>query len=260
MAAADSDALITTSIQEGLLLIGMNRASKRNALTGEMYRRMAEALLSAEQDSSIRVILLHGSEHCFTSGNDLGDFSQQPPTDENSPVFRFLLAISQARKPLVAAVSGPAIGIGTTMLLHCDLVYAGENASFQLPFVNLGLSPEGGSSLLLPRLVGHQQAAELLLLGQVFSAETAYAAGFLNAVVATDEVLAHALSQAQLLAKQPPEAVRLTKRLLKESQGKSLSAVLSEEGRYFIERLASPEAAEAFAAFFTRRPADFSQF
>jgi len=217
-------------------------------------------LQRAELDDSIRVVLIHGSATCFTSGNDLRDFAQDPPTGEDSPVFQFLAAISRASKPLVAAVNGPAIGIGTTMLLHCDLVYAGESAQFQTPFVNLGLCPEAASSLLLPQLAGYQRAAEMLLLGQPFGATKAYEAGLVNGVFPGNKVFQHALAQVQQLAKQPPAAVRLAKKLMKKNSFAAVPVVMAEEGRCFIERLSSPEAAEALGAFFDGRPADFSRF
>ena len=257
---AEDDALITTAEAGGVLRIGINRPDKMNAINRQMYTDMAAALRQAEQDESIRVVLIHGSADCFTSGNDLRDFAQHPPTGEDSPVFQFLAAISQASKPLIAAVNGPAIGIGTTMLLHCDLVYAGEKAKFQTPFVNLGLCPEAASSLLLPQLAGYQRAAEMLLLGQPFSATKAYEAGLVNEVFSGNKVFPYALAQAQLMAKQPPAAVRLAKKLLKKHNATTVPIVMADEGRRFIERLSSPEAVEALAAFFAGRPADFSRF
>lgn len=260
MTLSDDDALISTASADSVMRIGINRPEKRNAINCQMYSDMAAALLQAEQDAAIRVILMHGTADCFTSGNDLHDFAQNPPTGEDSPVFQFLAAISQASKPLIAAVNGPAIGIGTTMLLHCDLVYAGESARFQMPFVNLGLCPEAASSLLLPQLAGYQRAAEMLLLGQPFSATKAYEAGLVNEIFTGNKVFQHALAQAQQLAKQPPAAVRLAKRLMKKSNSTAVPTVMAEEGRRFIERLSSPEAVEALGAFFAGRPADFSQF
>jgi enoyl-CoA hydratase/carnithine racemase len=260
MTITDNDALINTHHGDGILRIGINRPKKLNAINRQMYSDMAAALLSAEQDDSIRVVLIHGSADCFTSGNDLRDFAEDPPTGEDSPVFQFLAAISQASKPLIAAVNGPAIGIGTTMLLHCELVYAGESAQFQTPFVNLGLCPEAASSLLLPQLAGYQRAAEMLLLGQPFGATRAYEVGLVNGVFPGNKVFQHALAQAQLLAKQPPAAVRLAKQLMKKNSAAAVPAVMAEEGQRFIERLSSPEAAEALGAFFEGRAADFSQF
>jgi enoyl-CoA hydratase/carnithine racemase len=260
MTLVNNDALINIVTSGSVLQIGINRPEKRNAINRQMYSDMAAALQSAEQDDSIRVILIHGTDDCFTSGNDLRDFALDPPTGEESPVFKFLAAISQASKPLVAAVNGPAIGIGTTMLLHCDLVYAGETAQFQTPFVNLGLCPEAASSLLLPQLAGYQRAAEMLLLGQPFGATRAYEAGLINDIVPANKLFQHGLTQAQLLAKQPPAAVRLAKQLMKKNSAAAVPAVMAEEGKRFVERLSSPEAAEALGAFFEGRQADFSQF
>ena len=251
---------IDSELRDGVLHIGIRRPEKRNALTLAMYRDLCQALAAGDEDPRVRVLLLHGTADCFTSGNDLGDFLRTPPQGEESPVFRFLQAISGAEKPLLAAVNGPAVGIGTTLLLHCDLVYAGESALFQLPFVNLGLCPEAASSYLLPRLLGHRRAAELLLLGEPFTALQAEAAGLVNRVVPDAEVLAFALGRAAALAEKPPAAVRRTKALLKAPVAESVATALSREGQVFVERLASPEAAEALAAFFERRRPDFSRF
>ncbi len=260
MILASNDELISTAKEAGVLRIGINRPDKLNAITPQMYTDMVAALQQAEEDSEVRVVLIHGSDTCFTSGNDLLDFAEHPPTGEDSPVFQFLIAISRATKPLVAAVNGPAVGIGTTMLLHCDLVYAGETTKLQTPFVNLGLCPEAASSLLLPRLIGYPRAAEMLLLGQPMDAATACAAGLVNGVFSTSKLFPHALAQAQLLAKQPPAAVRLAKHLLRKNSAAGVPEVIVEECQYFMERLTTPEAAEAFKAFFENRPADFSQF
>ncbi len=259
MTLAHDDSLIQTIASDAVLRIGINRPEKLNAINLQMYADMADALERAEEDDDIRVILIHGLADCFTSGNDLRDFAQGPPMDENGPTFRFLTRISQASKPLVAAVNGPAIGIGTTMLLHCDLVYAGESAKFQTPFVNLGLCPEAASSLLLPQLAGYQRAAEMLLLGQPFGAKKAYDAGLVNEVFSGNKVFPHAVAQAQLLARQPPEAVQLTKRLMKKSHTAAVSEVMSEELGHFLQRLSSPEAIQALGAFFGGRKTNFSR-
>jgi enoyl-CoA hydratase/carnithine racemase len=254
------DAAILTEREDGIFRISIHRPAKRNALTRALYTALADAIEAAERDPTCRVMLLHGSEGCFTSGNDLKDFAEGPPPGAESPVLRFLTVLSQAEKPLAAAVEGPAVGIGTTLLLHCDLVYAGAGARFQLPFVNLGLGPEAASSLLLPRLAGYQRAAELLLLGEPFTAAQAQAIGLVNAVVPDEEVVEYARERARKLAAQPPASVRLTKRLLKQPLAAHVEATIEAEARHFAERLGSPEAAEAFAAFFARRPPDFSRF
>jgi len=245
---------VKTSTAERIASIELNRPEKKNALTLEMYGAMSEAITRAEADAAVHVILLHGQADCFTAGNDLADFlaaAGQPLA--SSPPARFLEAIRTARKPLVAAVGGVAVGIGTTMLLHCELVYAAPNARFQLPFVPLGLAPEGGSSLLLPMLAGYQRAAELLLLGRPFGAEAAVAAGLVNEVVPAERLLEHARDAARAVAAQPPESVRITKELLKRPTAQALEERMAEELRLFGERLGSPEALAALGAFFQRK-------
>lgn len=260
MSSAGGTGQIQTELREGIFTIRFNRPEKKNALNLAMYEALAKAFGQADGDDAARVILIAGNGGCFTSGNDLSDFLQSPPSGTESPVMRFLVAISEARKPIVAAVNGAAVGVGATMLLHCDLVYAGANALFQLPFVNLGLCPEAGSTLLLPRLMGHQRAAELLLLGEPFSAERACTAGIVNAVCPDNEVLGTAREKALQLAAQPAAAVRLAKSLLKREYTSSLRATIAEEGVQFMARLRSPEAAEALQAFMQRRKPDFSRF
>ncbi len=260
MNPSESSASIAIEYEGGILQIVMNRPQKKNALTIDMYAALTNAVETAEKDDAVRVIVITGAGGCFTSGNDLKDFVERPPQHESSPVFRFMSAISRVGKPIVAAVSGPAVGIGTTMLLHCDLVYAGTGATFVMPFVNLGLCPEAGSSLLLPLLAGHQRAAELLLLGEPFGAETAKEIGLVNGIFAEAEVLPQAMAQARKLAARPSASVRLTKALIKKAQVRAIESVISEEARLLIQRLTSPEATEAFNAFFEHRPADFSAF
>ena len=240
--------------KDGILHIRINRPEKKNALTLAMYNAMSAALLAGETDAAVRVLLFSGSSGHFTAGNDLGDFLNAPPDGEDSPVFRFLKALIAAQKPVVAAVQGVAVGIGTTMLLHCDLVYAAPSARFQLPFVNLGLTPEAASSLILPQLMGHRRAAELLLLADTFDAQRACAAGLVNAVVAEDDVEGVAWSKAQQLAGKAPEALRLGKEVMKRWPAAAVRQAMSAEGEIFIDRLHSPEAREAMTAFFERRP------
>ena len=246
--------------REHILHLAIDRSEKLNALSPAMYEALSEAILHADSDPDIRVILIEGSGACFTSGNDLNDFVDSPPAGEKSPVFRFLQAISTARKPIVAAVSGPAVGIGATMLLHCDLVCAGEGARFELPFVNLGLCPEAACSLLLPQMAGHRRAAELLLLGEPFGAERAREIGLVNAIFPDRELSEQAFAMARKLAQRPPAAVRLTKDLLKKAGRRAVAETMAEEGRHFLQRLSSLEAKEAFTAFFERRKPDFSRF
>ena len=251
---------ILTDLHDGILTLRFNRPEKKNALTLAMYSLLAEALGKADENDAVRVILLTGTQGCFTSGNDLADFMSSPPSGKESPVMRFLAAISQTEKPIIAAVSGTAIGVGTTMLLHCDLVYAGESALFQMPFVNLGLSPEAGSTMLLPRMMGHQRAAEFLLLGEAFNAEKAREVGIVNAVCPDGELQEAVLATARQLAALPAAAVRLTKTLMKRGDATAVRETIAVEGERFMERLRSPEAAEALRAFMEKRKPDFSRF
>jgi enoyl-CoA hydratase/carnithine racemase len=251
---------ILTETKDGVARIEIDRPDKKNALTAAMYQAMADAIKAAEAESKVRVVLIHGKSDLFTAGNDLQDFLDNPPRDDNRPVFQFLYGISQAQKPIVAAVAGPAVGIGTTMLLHCDLVYAAPNTRLQLPFVNLGLVPEAASSLLLPALVGYQRAAELLLLGEPFSAQKAKDFGLVTEVIPEDQLFDFALAQAKKLASRPAASVRLTKRLMKQGQAAAVMQQIKIESGHFGERLASPEAKEAFSAFLEKRKPDFGRF
>jgi enoyl-CoA hydratase/carnithine racemase len=260
MSDADTVNEILTERREGVLRIKINRTEKKNALTRAMYFAMADAITRTEEDSGIRVIFLHGTEDCFTAGNDLQDFKDFKQDGNVRPTNRFLVAISRAKKPMVAAVGGPAVGVGTTMLLHFDLVYAGESSKFMMPFVGLGLCPEAASSFLLPKLVGHQLASELLLLGEPFSAAKAHEIGLVNAVYPDSECIDRAFDQAKKLAQQPPASVRLTKALLKKSISSYVAETMAEEMKHFTERLASAECEEALSAFFEHRKPDFSSF
>ena len=251
---------IITESRDGILRIEINRPDKKNALTAAMYQAMADAIKLAETDSKVRVVLIHGKSDLFTAGNDLQDFLDNPPRDDNRPVFQFLYGISQAQKPIVAAVAGAAVGIGTTMLLHCDLVYAAPNARLQLPFVNLGLVPEAASSLLLPALLGYQRAAELLLLGEPFTAQKAKEIGLVTEVVPESDLFDTAMAQAKKLAGKPAASLRLSKKLMKQGQMAAVAQRIKLESDHFGERLASPEAKEAFSAFLEKRKPDFSQF
>ena len=252
--------MIKTETRDRVLRIEIARPEKKNALTQEMYRAMADALAAAEADGAVRAILIHGARDCFTAGNDLRDFLDRSASGGASSAFRFISALPTLAKPLIAAVGGPAVGIGTTLLLHCDLVYASPGARFQLPFVPLGLVPEAASSLLLPMVAGYQRAAELLLLGQPFPAEKALAAGIVTEIVPEDKLLDHARAAAAAVAALPPASVRLTKQLMKRQLAAPIAAQMEEEGRLFAERLQSGEAKEAMTAFFEKRKPDFSRF
>ena len=239
--------------------IELARLDKKNAITTEMYVQMADALAAAAANREVRAVLIHGSKDCFTAGNDLSDFLKRTP-GMKSPSWRFFETLPAFEKPIVAAVGGPAVGIGTTLLLHCDFVYAAPGARFQLPFVPLGIVPEFGSTYLLPLLAGYQRAAELLLLGQPFAADKAREIGIVTAILAEDELLGIAEETAQKLAELPPESIRLTKRLMKSAHAEAVKKQIADEGRIFVERLASPEAKEAMSAFLEKRKPDFSRF
>jgi enoyl-CoA hydratase/carnithine racemase len=243
---------VIVDTRDGICRIELARPDKKNALTQRMYDLLAEAVTGAEVDRQVRAVLIHGAPDCFTAGNDLHDFLADPQLGDDAPAVRFLHALANADKPLVAAVAGPAVGIGTTMLLHCDFVYATAEARLQMPFVALGLVPEAGSSLLLPRAVGHLRAAELLMLGRAVDGRRAFELGLVTAVVPQDELLATAGATAASLAALPAEAMRQTKRLLKGSGRAELIGRIREELQLFGERLESAETKAAIARFFAR--------
>ncbi len=233
--------------------VRFTRPEKKNALDLAMYDAWAAAFEEAATDDAVRVVVLTGSAGIFTAGNDIGDFMRNPPTGETSPVFRVLTAVRAFPKPIVAAVDGPAIGIGTTILLHCDLIVATESARFQLPFVNLALVPEAASSVLLPAVVGMHRASEWLMLGEAFDARAALSAGLVNRVVTADALEATAQDLAARLAQKPKEALRLTKKLLRGPTSAQVEQTMRDESALFLERLASAEAMEAFMAFAARK-------
>ena len=255
---------IKTATLNGVATIEIARPEKKNALTIAMYQVMADAINAAKADAAVRALLITGQPGIFTSGNDLEDFMQRPPGsgsgNDESPVFRFMRALIDCDKPVVAAVTGAAIGIGTTMLLHCDLVYVSDEARLAMPFVGLGLVPEFGSSLLLPQRIGQARAAEKLLLGDPFTGAEAVELGLANAVLPAGEVANHARRVAERFNALPPGAVRETKRLLRAPQAEATFMAIRTEGELFAARLRSPEAMEAFQAFFQKRRPDFSKF
>ena len=251
---------IRTVDTNGVAVLEIARPEKKNALTQAMYTAMAEAIAAADADPAIRAVLVTGQPGIFTSGNDLEDFMQRPPSGEDSPVFRFMKALAECGKPVVAAVTGGAIGIGTTMLLHCDLVYVSDEARLAMPFVGLGLVPEYASSLLVTQLVGHAKATELLLLGEPFNGEAAVEMGIANAVLPAAEVVNHARRMAERFNALPPGAVRESKALMRRAQKALVEDTVRVEGEIFGKRLRSPEAMEAFQAFFQKRKPDFSKF
>ncbi|KAA8558644.1 2,3-dehydroadipyl-CoA hydratase [Pseudomonas extremaustralis] len=240
--------------ERGLLTLQFNRPDKKNALTRAMYTQLAEALEQADADPTISAVLIQGSNACFTAGNDIGDFLELPPSDLDSPPFHFMKSLLNCRKPVIAAVAGAAVGIGTTLLLHCDLVYISRDARLRMPFVNLGLCPEFGSSLILPRLLGHAKAAELLLLGEGFSGEQAAAWGIATEALGSgDAALAKARDIAERFETLAPGAVQVTKQLMKSVDREQLRQVIEEEGALFVQRLKSPEAITALSAVIARR-------
>lgn len=243
----------------GVMEIRFNRPEKRNALTRAMYDAVCQAFRDAEEDPSVRCLLLTGTGNTFTSGNDIKDFQARAASNSTSAASPFLTALSTLRKPLVAAVNGAAIGVGTTMLAHCDLVVAAQSARFVMPFTSLGLVPEAGSSLLFPEIVGSQRANALLLLGEPMDAETAQRWGFVYQVAEDAALMDTARALAQRLAMLPAASVRQTKQLIRRGKP-DLQDRIAEELVLFRDRVKSPEAAEAFQAFVEKRKPDFSQF
>lgn len=252
-----SDVAVTRA--GAVLTLAFNRPQKKNAITLAMYRALADALHAASADAAVRAIVISGSPGVFTAGNDLEDFRRDPPSPDAGPVLDFMNALRDCDKPVVACVTGLAIGIGTTLLLHCDLVYASEQAHFALPFAQLGLCPEFGSSLLLPRLSGHHRAAELLMLGDPFDAGTAEELGLVNQLLAPSLLEDFVAAQAARLAAMPADALRTTKRLMKAAQAAQVSAVVQEELQEFARLLQGPDAKEALAAFVEKRKPVFNR-
>lgn len=251
---------INASKNNGILTIEFNRPDKKNAITSAMYQMMADALKAGEEDPAVRVILFAGKPEVFSAGNDLEDFMKAKENLADRPVAQFMRNLSGASKPVIAAVSGMAIGIGVTMLLHCDQIYAAQGTKFSMQFPKLGLCPEFGSSRLLPEMIGYSRAAELLLFGETFSAEQANEMGLVNKVLPAADLMPYAYAQAEKLVVLPASSLRTTKRLMKARHADAVIAQMIEENNYFSAMLQSPEAKEAFAAFFERRKPDFSKF
>lgn len=251
---------VKTEIADGVMTLTLQRPEKKNALTVAMYDAMSDALDRAETDDSVRAILFQGDGDSFTAGNDLADFANQSSggSSVEGGAHRFIAIIGKAKKPLVAAVQGNAVGVGTTMLLHCDLVYLAENARLITPFVNLALVPEAASSFLLPLRIGHARAYAMFALGEPMEAAAALACGLANAVVRQAELRKKARDAAVALTKRPAGSLSLTKQLMRDHE--RIAARMAEEGSLFKERLKTPEAREAFAAFAERRPPDFTKF
>jgi enoyl-CoA hydratase/carnithine racemase len=256
---------IKTATLNGVATIEIARPEKKNALTVAMYQAMADALRTATADTAVRAVLITGQPGIFTSGNDIEDFMSRPPAVAGgdpwaSPVLQFMRALLECDKPVLVAVTGAAIGIGTTMLLHCDFVFVSDEARLAMPFVSLGLVPEFASSLLVPQLMGHSKAAEKLLLGDPFTGQEAVDCGLASAVLPSGEVASHARRVAERFNALPPGAVREAKQLLRGPQRELILATILRESQAFAQRLRSPEAMEAFQAFFQKRKPDFSKF
>jgi enoyl-CoA hydratase/carnithine racemase len=244
---------------EGILRIELNRPAKLNAMTSGMYMKLAEVFIDAAKDERIRVVLWHGAGDAFSAGNDVKDFLDNPPRPGESPQARLMNALADFDKPLVAAVKGAAIGSGATVLLHCDFVYAGESTRFQMPFINLAVVPEFGSSCLVPLAIGHIRAAELILLGLPFGAGRAAELGLVTQVVSDQNLLQVATETAQHLAAKPAGALQASKRLLKRSFREQVKAAMKAENAAFSVQVRSEEAKEALTAFLEKRPPDFTK-
>ena len=250
---------ILSHIDQGVMTLTCNRVDKKNSLTAAMYAALADAVEAAEHNPDVRVLVFQGSETVFCAGNDIADFLNHPPSTTDAPVFRLLKNVAAFPKPMLAAVAGPAVGIGTTLLFHCDLVYAGDNAAFVMPFVNLGVCPEGGSSLLAAQMMGHHRAAEALLLGEPFMAEAALEVGLINRIVPPTEANGLAQAQARKLAAKPLSTVMEAKRLMKKGQMQQVLEVIDDEAKSFGRMMGEPAAREAFGAFLEKRKPDFSK-
>ena len=250
---------ILSQSEAGVLTLTFHRVERKNSINVAMYDALATAIAQATDDAATRVVVIQGHETVFSAGNDIEDFLKNKPAGDDSPVFRFLRGIAAFPKPLIAAVCGPAVGIGTTMLFHCDLVYAGDNAAFSMPFVNLGLVPEAASSLLAPRMFGHHRAAEALLLGEPFMAEAALEVGLVNRVLPPTEANAYAQQQARKLAAKPLPSLITTKALMKGGYLGEILHRMDQEGAHFARMLGEPAAREAMTAFMEKRKPDFSK-
>ena len=252
---------INIETTDSVLTIGINRQEKKNALNGAMYFAVRDALIAGRDDQNVRAVIIYGLGGDFTAGNDLKEFLEFASTDQETfPAKEFLDVLIPYSKPVIAAVDGLAVGIGATMTIHCDLVYASEGARFQMPFVNLGLNPEAGSSYALPQLVGYHNAAEIILLGGMVTARRAYDMGFVNAVVKQSELMDTAMAAAQRITELPPGPIRLAKSMMKKHFNDKIMETNEHEFNSFLDGLSSPEAGEAVRAFMEKRKPDFSRF
>lgn len=244
---------IRFDIDHGVATLAFNRPDKKNAITAAMYQSLADHLKEADRDAAVRVIVITGDGGMLTAGNDLEDFLKHPPQGDDSPVVQFMTALRTASKPVIASVPGIAIGIGTTLLLHCDLAYAADSAKFAMPFTSLGLCPEFASSVLLARVAGYQRAAEKLLLGEAFDAAEAERIGIVNRVLPAADLPAFVAAQAAKLAALPSESLRITKQLMKADLQTPVAAAMLTEMQHFTRLLQGPDAKEAFSAFLEKR-------
>ena len=252
---------INIETTDSVLTIGINRPEKKNALNGAMYFAVRDALIAGRDDQNVRAVIIYGLGGDFTAGNDLKEFLEFASTDQETfPAKEFLDVLIPYSKPVIAAVDGLAVGIGATMTIHCDLVYASEGARFQMPFVNLGLNPEAGSSYALPKLVGYHNAAEIILLGGMVTAKRAYDMGFVNAVVKQSELMDTAMAAARRITELPPGPIRLAKSMMKKHFNDKIMETNEHEFNSFLDGLSSPEAGEAVRAFMEKRKPDFSRF
>jgi enoyl-CoA hydratase/carnithine racemase len=250
---------IITDRSENILRVQLNRPHAKNAMTSSMYVTLADILDDAGRDEQIHAVLWHGAGDSFCAGNDVEDFLKNPPGPDESPQARLMKALINFDKPLIAAVHGAAVGGGTTMLTHCDFVYAGESAKFQIPFINLGLVPEFGSSYSIPARIGHLRAAEFILLGLPFDARRALELGLVTRVVPDDDLLTTATDTARKLAQKPIGALQASKRLMKRSSRELIEQAIKVENEEFAGRVRSAEVREAFTAFLEKRPPDFTR-
>ncbi len=256
-----SSANVITEVKDRVLLVRINRPEKKNALTDAIYRALGDQILAADSNDDIRALVLTGTGDSFSAGNDMVDFLNQKGTFETTGACYFMRKLYDFRKPALAAVNGLAIGIGTTLLLHCDFAYAGESATFKMPFVGIGIAPEFCSSYLLTAMLGHRRAAELLYTSDKFDAQKALACGLVNGVVPDAQLLEHTMNQARRLAEQPPAALRTCKRLLREGLHKPAMEAFDREVAELNRMVrGNPEATEAMTAFMQKRKPDFSKF
>lgn len=254
---------ILSSRDEGVLTLRFNRPDKKNSITQAMYSSLAESIEAAAADPEVRVLVLGGSPGVFCAGNDMLDFmtaAQKGGSAGDSPTIRFMNALAAFPKPAIAAVNGLAIGVGVTLLLHCDLIYAGQGARFTMPFVNIGIVPEYASTYLMPRIMGHARAMELVMFGEPFTAAHACECGLVNEVLADDRLEARVTERARTLARQPPNALRTAKRLMKRWTELTVTQAIPLEAFHFGPMLSKPEAQEAIGAFLQKRKPDFSKF